>query len=116
MGILGGLKDKIVRYLDVYIRLIKINFIGRTAGLLSYLMFGMICLFIFFCIILFLGLGLVEMFNAMGLSKLASFFITIGIYVLMLIIVIASRKRITNFFSSGIINVLTEDDEPENKE
>jgi hypothetical protein len=116
MSIIGRLKEKIAQYVDVYIRLIKINFIGRTANLLSYLMFAMISLFIAFCIILFLGFGLVEVFVALGLSKLASFFITIGIYLLLLAVVIASRKKITRFFASGIISVLTDDDEDEGKE
>lgn len=116
MGIFSFFKDKIAQYVDVRIRLFKLNFIGRTASLLSFLMFGMIVIFIFFCIILFVGFGLTEFFILLGLTKLASFLITIGVYILLLAIVIACRKQITKFFASSIINVMTEGDERKKEE
>ena len=115
MNIIGQLKEKVTEFVDVYVRLFKINFIGRTANLLGFFMFAMINLLIVFCIVLFSGFGIVELFVAAGLPKLASFFITVGIYVLLLVIVIACRKKITRFFASSIIRVLTEGDE-ENKD
>ena len=51
MGILNQLKEKITQYLNVYIKLFKINFIGRSASLFSYFLFALICLFIAFCVI-----------------------------------------------------------------
>lgn len=111
MGILSALKEKVTQYVDVYVKLLKINFIGRTAHLLSYFMFAMIGLFLVFCILLFTGLGLVEIFVVVGMSKMAAFFITIGIYLLLLFIVLACRKAITRFFASSIIRVMTEGDE-----
>jgi len=48
MNIFGQLKEKLTEYVDVYVRLFKINFIGRTANLLSYFMFAMICMLIVF--------------------------------------------------------------------
>jgi len=115
MGILTQLKEKVTQYVDVYVKLFKINFIGRTANIFSYFLFTLICLFIFFCIILYVGFGLTEIFAEAGLSKMASFFIVIGIYVLLLGIVVALRKRITRFFAAGFIRVLTEDEEEESK-
>ena len=111
MGLLSQVKDKIAQYLDVYIKLFKINFIGRTSNLMSYFMFALIGLFIAFCIVLFTGFGLVELFVALDLPKLASFFIVVGIYLLLLVLVIACRKQIIRFFASGFIRVLTEGDE-----
>jgi hypothetical protein len=111
MNILSRLKEKVTEYIDVYVKLIRINFIGRTAGLISYFMFAMICMLIVFCIIIFSGFGLVEVFMAIGVSKLWSFFLTVGIYLLLLLLVFASRRKLTRFFASSIIKVLTEDDE-----
>ena len=113
MSIIGKLREKIMDYVDLYVRLIKINFIGETSKLLSYLMFGMICLFIFFCIILFIGFGLTEVFVEAGLSKMVSFFITVGIYITLLTLVMVFRKNITRFFAGSIINVMTGDEEEE---
>ena len=117
MGILSQLKEKITEYLGVYIKLFKINFIGRSASLFSYFLFALICLFISFCIIFFIGFGLTEVFMEAGLSKMVSFFIVIGIYILLLVVVFALRRPITRFFASGFIRVLTEgdDEEEENK-
>ena len=116
MNILGSIKEKVVRYIDVYIRLFKINLIGHVARLVSYMMHGMIALLILFCIILFLGFGLTELFVSAGMCKAAAFFITIGIYLLLLIIMLALRRRITGFFAGRIISVLTEDEEKDNQE
>ena len=117
MSILTQLKEKVTQYLNVYIKLLKVNFIGRTANIFSYFFFSLICLFIFFCIILYTGFGLTEVFADAGLSKTASFFIVTGIYVLLLVIVVSLRKPITRFFASGFIRVLTEgDDEGEEQE
>ena len=116
MGILSALKEKVTQYVDVYVKLFKINFIGRTANLLSYFMFAMIGMLIAFCILLFTGLGLVEVFVAAGLTKMAAFFITIGIYLLLLFVIFACRKAITRFFASSIIKVMTEGDEEDKEE
>ena len=116
MSIFSQLKDKITRYIDVNIKLVKINFIERTSGVLSYVIFAMILLFIVFCIMLLLGFGLTEEFVEMGLSRAVSFFITIGIYLLLFIIVIALRKNITRFFAGKIINVMTESDNEDKTE
>jgi len=113
MSIFGDLKQKITRYADVYIKLLKINFIGRSANVFSYFLFALICLFFFFCIILFIGFGLSEVFVEAGLSKMVSFFIVVGIYFLLLFVVMALRKKIIRFFASGFIRVLTEGDDEE---
>ena len=113
MSILSGLKEKVTQYVDVYVKLFKINFISRTANLLSYFIFLLICLFIVLCILLFIGFGLAELFILLGLTKMAAFFLVIAIYVLFLIIIFSLRNNITRFFATGIIRVMTEGDEDE---
>lgn len=117
MRILNELKQKIARYLDVHLKLLKINFIGHTSNLMGHFMFALIGLFIAFCIILFLGLGLTEAFILAGMSKMVSFFLTIAVYILFLLVVILLRRNIARFFATIFIKVLTEGDgeEPEEK-
>ena len=69
-----------------------------------------------FCVILFLGFGLNELFVESGLSRLASIFLVTGIYVLFLAIVMGLRKSITRFFADSVVNMMTDDDEEEIKE
>ncbi len=116
MSIFSSVIDKARRAIEVHINLLKVNVIGRTADVVSYLMFGMITLFILFCIILFFGFGLSEVFAAMGLTKLASYFLTMLVYIILLLVIFAGRKQITKFFSGSLINIMTSDeDEPQDK-
>ena len=116
MNIIGNLREKITAYIDVNIRLIKLNVIGQTANLFSYLLFALICLFVFFCIIVFMGFGLTEVFVDMGLSRLEAFFVTTGVYIALLAAAMAFRKNITRFFAGSIIDVMTEGEEEGNGE
>ncbi len=109
MSIFGSFKDKITQYIEVYIKLFKLNFMGSTARLLSYFMFAMICMFIVFIAMLLMGMGIVEIFVVIGLSKVGAYFATMGIYVLILLMAIGLRKKITTFFAGAFLSVLTED-------
>jgi hypothetical protein len=108
MNILDAVKEKIAQYISVYIKLLKISFIEGASTVLGYFIFAIIGLFFFFCFIFFLGFGIVEIFVAIGLTKLSAYFITVSIYALLLIAVLLARKNIVRFFSGGLIRVLTE--------
>ena len=108
-GIFRDIKEKIVKYIEVNISLFKINLIGKTSGLMSYFMFALIALFMVSCIILFVGFGLSEVFFEAGLSRAASYFLTTGVYCLLLILVVLLRKPIVRFFANSIVDVLTDD-------
>lgn len=113
MSIISSLKNKITEYAEAYIKLIKLNIIGKTANLMSYFMFAIICTFMLFGIIILLGFGITELFCSLGLSKLASIFITIGINVILLATLIGFQKKITRFFAGAFIKALTDDEESE---
>ncbi len=115
-GIFSSIREKVVRYVEVNVNLFKIKLIGRTSNLLSYFMFALTCLIILCCIILFFGFGLTEVFMDAGMSHSASFFLTTGIYCLLLIMVVLLRKNITRFFANTFINILTEDDDENDSE
>ncbi|MBC7555006.1 MAG: hypothetical protein H7257_13640 [Taibaiella sp.] len=110
MSIFGSLKSTVAQYADVYIRLFKLNLIDKTSSLLSYVMFALICMFISFCTMLLLAFGIVELFCYMGLTRVASCFITMGVYILFLVIIVAMRKSITGMFAGTFIRIMTEED------
>ncbi len=110
MSIISRFKDKIQQYIDVQLKLFKLSFIGTTANVLSYFIFLLIGLFIFFCILMFLGFGMVEMFVALEFTRTAALFMTIGVYVLLLGLLVLLRRPVTEFFASGVITVLTDSD------
>ena len=107
-NIFSRIKEKITDYIDVRVKLIRLSVISRTSGILSYIMYAFICLFILFCILLFSGFGLTEGLIALGLSRLVSTLITLGVYILMLLLLVSMRKSIIKSFSNMFIRVLTE--------
>jgi len=107
MSVFGEIKDRISRYIDVNVDLVKVNLIGRTAVLVSYLIFSLIALLIVFCIALFMGLGLTSALMETGMSTVAAYFVTMAIYLVLLIVVILLRKPISRFFADSLVEVLT---------
>jgi hypothetical protein len=107
MSIFSEVKEKVTQFVGVQVKLIKLNLIERSSSLLSLFVFGLICMFIFFCILLYIGLGVTEAFMMMGFSKMASFFLTVGVYSLILFLTFIARKPITNFFAGIFIKELT---------
>jgi hypothetical protein len=109
-GIFSDIKEKVVKYIEVNISLFKINLIGKTSGLMSYFMFALIALFMVSCIILFVGFGLTEVFFESGFSRTASYFLTTGVYCLLLVVIVLLRRPIIRFFANSVVDVLTEDE------
>jgi hypothetical protein len=103
-------KDKITHYIDLRTQLIKLGLIDRTSSVLSYFIFTFVALFILLGVFIFLGMGTAEYFAAVLGSYAQGYFITAGIYILLLVVLIALRKKIIDFFSSQFISILTETD------
>ena len=108
-GILNNIKQKIVRYIEVNLNLFKIELISKSSRLLAYFMFAFVGLFVLFCIILFFGFGLTEVFFDAGMSRVGSLFLTTGIYSFVLLIIVLLRRQIARLFQSVFIDILTED-------
>ena len=106
---LKPLFGKISEWVEVRIKLLKINFILSASSLMSYFLYALICLFVFFCLLLFAGFGLKEVFVEAGLSNMGATLTVFAIYLLLFILLMVCRKPITRFFSSRIIEVMTEE-------
>jgi hypothetical protein len=108
MNIFTPLKDKVTQYIDVYLNLLKVNFVEKSSFILSYFIFSFIGLFIFLCFIFLLSFGLVETFIEVGASRLGAFFITSGIYFICLLILLGLRKPITKCIANMFIAMFTD--------
>ena len=113
---IGKWKDKITQYIELRAQLIKLGLIDRTSNVLSYFIFTFICLFFLLAIFIFLGMGTGEYFAAVLHSYTAGYFITAGIYILLLLMLVAFRKKIIDIFSSQFIQILTETDRDKSDE
>jgi hypothetical protein len=114
MNIFSKLKDKIVEYIDVNIRLLKINLIEQISRIFGYFIYIIIILFILLAVLLFAGFGMAELFTQLVNSRWLGYSITFVIYFFMLWIFIARRRKIVKKISNAFIRVVTEPDEDEN--
>lgn len=108
MNFIANLKDKITQYIDVNIKLLKLSIIDTTSSVLSYFIFIFIVLFLVMLMFIFMGFGLAEWFTLLFNSRVAGFFTTFGVFVLIFSMFLALRKNIIRFFSDGFIKVMTE--------
>ena len=108
--------DKIAHYIEMRLQLIKLNLVQSISGILSYFLFSIIALFFLLAFLIFLGMGLSELFAELINSRAGGYFITTGIYLLLLLILFAFRKTIADKFSGVFIAMLTEnhDDDDDN--
>ena len=112
----SNLKEKITRHIQVRLDLIRLEVVERSSGVMSYLLFALICLFVFFVILLFIGFGVAELLYDAGMSRGASFITTTGLYVLLFVLVVVLRRNITGFFSDMFIRIMTEQEDDDNDE
>ena len=117
LDFISNWKDKIAHYVDVRIRLVKLEVIERTSNVLSYLIFIFIALFTGAAILIFAGMALSEYFAGLVDSTAGGYGITTGLYILLLLLFFALRKTIIAAFMSIFVKVLTDandDDDDEN--
>jgi hypothetical protein len=111
LGFITDWIDKITHSLELRVQLVKINLIERISGVLSYFIFSFVVLFLTLAVLIFLGMGLSELFADLTDSRVAGYFITTGIYILLMVCIFAARKTFVRLFAGMFIRILTEDEE-----
>lgn len=115
MSFIDKWKDKITEYVDVRFQLIKLSIIERTSHVLGYLVYTFVALSLVLPILIFLGIGLSEVFTSLFDSRIAGYFCTVGVYVVILLILIAVRKSIISKLTGIFISKLTEIEDEKNE-
>jgi uncharacterized membrane protein len=111
VNIISKLKEKIIQYIEVKINLVKISVIERSSIILGYLFYSLLLLFVILATILFLGFGLSEVFAELVNSKALGYFMTLVVYIILLFILFASRRRIVRSIGNAFIRIMTEQDD-----
>ncbi len=107
MSFISNWKDKIAHYIEVRLNLLKVGLVERISGILSYLVFVFIGLFLSLSVLIFLGIGLGEYFGSLLDSRAGGFFITAGCYIFLLIVLFLLRTPVTRTFSGIFIRIMT---------
>lgn len=115
MSFIDKWKDKITEYVDVRFQLIKLSIIERTSHVLGYLVYTFVALSLVLPILIFLGIGLSEVFTSLFDSRIAGYFCTVGVYIVILLILIAVRKSIISKLTGIFISKLTEIEDEKNE-
>lgn len=103
-------KHKVAHYIDIRLQLMKLSVIERASSVLSYFIFAFIALFIFITVLVFFGIGIGELLSDLVDSRAGGFFITTGLYILLLVLLFVFRTSITNKFAGIFITLLTQVD------
>lgn len=113
LNIFSKWKDKIAQNIDVHIRLFKLNFVERTSHVLSYFIFSILGLFFVFAVLVFMGMGLAEVFSELTQSRAAGYFLAMASYIVLFALVFLLRRPIIRAFSGIFVRILTdtEDDD-----
>jgi hypothetical protein len=90
--------------------------VERMAALLSYFIFALIMLFFGFAILFFLGFGVAEVFIHLLNSRIGGFFLTVGMYACLMLLVFLFRKTILRGFASIFIKIMTTDEDENDKD
>lgn len=110
MSFVTNLKDKVTQFVDVRLNLVKLTVIERSASVLGYLIYTFILLFLVLAVFLFLGIGLQEWFSELVDSRIGGAFMTMGFYVLLIVLAFLLRKTILAGFAGIFIGILTVQD------
>lgn len=111
LDFVGKWKDKIADYFEARIQIIKLDVVGRTSQVLSYLIFTIVCLFLLLPVLIFSGMGMGEYFSEMLNSRGGGYLLTAGVFIVLLLIFIVARKSIIRAFTNLFISVMTDSDE-----
>src|SRR5690606_22776960 len=107
------------QYIDIRLRLFKLNLIEQVSGILGYLILTFIALFVCMSVLIFFGLGLAEYLVDVLDSRSGAYFLTGGIFILLFFLLFVFKKFIVRIISSVFISIITEkkdDDEDDDND
>jgi hypothetical protein len=107
LNIFGKWKDKVADYVDARMKLMKLALVEQISGVMSYLLYILVLLFVLLAVFILVGIGLGEYMAEVVDSRSGGFFITSGIFILFIFLLVALRKYIVRLFSGLFIGVLT---------
>lgn len=116
MSFISNWKEKIAHYIEIRLNLIKLGLIERISGILSYLIFIFISLFLAASILIFVGIAIGEYFATVLDSRAGGFSVTAVFYILLMAVMLVFRMSIIRAFSNMFIRELTAKDDDETDE
>jgi len=99
-------KDKVNEYVNIRLEEAKLTTIEKASPIAASIVIGFIIVFVFFLIMLFLGLSLAEYFGVLFDSITLGYLCTAGIYILLFVFFLLCFKWISKGLTNKIAKVL----------
>lgn len=110
------LKQLVSDYVDARIELLKINVYEKIAKVIAILFSSIVIVLLFFFLVLFLSISGGFYFGTLLNNNAMGFLLVFGIYLLILVLVMAFRKNLLEkYIIDKVINTLFEKEEPNNE-
>lgn len=101
--------EKAADYLDTKLAILKLNMIEKIALIMGFCMlmiFGMSCAI---AILIIMGMGLSHYFSTVTGSVVGGYFITVGIYIVLMLLAMLMKKPLLRLFAGMFVDLLTGD-------
>lgn len=108
---IGKLIDKTLNYVSARLDMLKLSAVERISLILGFFMFAMVGMIMAVAVMIFLGIGLSEYFAEITGSEPIGYLIVSGIYTVLLLIILAFKRRLLIWFAGFFISLLTGDEE-----
>ncbi|MEZ5018249.1 MAG: hypothetical protein R2800_14415 [Flavipsychrobacter sp.] len=108
--------DNLLKYFEVKLNSAKLSLIERVAIIMGFCMFMMVCMFITLIILIQSGLGLGSLMAEWIGSEAGGYFLTAGIYLLLLVVAILFKKKLLRFFVNVFVGLLTDGQDEKEEE
>lgn len=103
-----NLADNVMDFLETYYKLTLVNVTDKLSGVASSVVAFMAIFFIGIFVILFIGLALGTWLGQLLNSTIAGYFLVAGLFLLMMLLIWAFRKKLTTGFRNFIIRKVYE--------
>lgn len=104
-----GILDKLTLFAETKLSVMKLSLIEKAAVIMAFSMLLMFAAFCMLIVLIILGIGLSYYFGELTGSVASGFFITAGIYTVLMVISLLLKKHLLKMFASLFINLMTDD-------
>lgn len=111
-----AIRSYITRYVNLRFQEFRLEALERVVNVMGYLIFGAVVFFLGMVMFGFIAFGLAEYLCAVFDSRTAGYFTVAGVFLLLLLVLFALRKKIFNLIGGKILWILTKPKDKNNEE
>jgi hypothetical protein len=111
-----AIRSYITRYVNLRFQEFRLEALERVVNVMGYLIFGAVVFFLGMVMFGFIAFGLAEYLCAVFDSRTAGYFAVAGVLFILLLLMLAVRRKIFNLIGGKILWILTKPKDKSNEE